>query len=466
MAQRIAEEFYDVVVVGGGSAGVASACAAARNGARTILVDAGPMIGGELVSGIPVDGCVSSRGDWAVGGFTRELFDECDRMGGYIGPVFDFRCLNVVCVDPEIMKIAVVNVVRRHKVKMLLYTFAEDVVVDNGRVVGVVVLNKNQRTLLRANVVIDCSGDGDVACAAGAPFECGDAASDNLQPVTLVFRMVGVETRPLLQFVVDHPEHFGLAENPGMNMTKAEAARGLYDQGVAKVFMVSDGPLMKEAIARGEMYKSSMVAVTPISIARKEVSLNTTRIGRLDATRTDQLSQALPDLMDQVWMCANFMRKYVPGFENAVFSGLAPRIGIRETRRIVGEYVLTGDDIMEARKRSDGVAKGCHELDIHLADTGHVRSAIKDGGSYDIPLGCLIARDLSNVLVAGRCLSSTREAHSSARVMGTCMAMGDAAGTAAAMMVQSNREGDIREVLVPTLRAKLKESGAVLDGIL
>lgn len=176
MARNISEEAYDVVVIGGGPAGIAAASAAARNGARTVLVEAGPMIGGELLTGMPIDGCVSSRGDWAVGGFTRELTAECDRLGGYIGPVFDFRCLNVVCIDPVIMKIAVVNVVRHNKVKTLLYTFADDVVVKDGRVTGVVVINKNGHTLLRGHTVIDCSGDADIACAAGAPFRdwrCG-----------------------------------------------------------------------------------------------------------------------------------------------------------------------------------------------------------------------------------------------------------------------------------------------------
>ena len=464
MAQMIREEEVDVLVIGGGSAGIAAACTAARNGARTMLVDAGPMIGGELLSGIPVDGCVSSRGEWVVGGFTRELFDECDRLGGYIGPLFDYRALHVVCVDPEIMKIAVINVVKKADVKLLLYTFADDVVVKDGVVQGVIVLNKNARTLVRAKVVIDCSGDGDIAAAAGAPFEVGNAETGDLQPVTMVFRMVGVDTERLLTFVRDHPEHFGLAEYLDIGMSKQEAANRLHAQGLPKVFLVADGPLMKQAIAAGDIYKSSMIAVTPVSLQRREVSLNTTRIGNLDATRTDKLSAALPDLLDQVWQCVRFMQKYVPGFEKAQFSGLAPRIGIRETRRITGEYVLTGDDIMQARKFPDGIGKGCHELDVHGSDTKHLRRTIKDGGSYDIPFGCLVPKGLKNVMVAGRCLSATREAHSSARVMGTCMAMGQATGTAAAMAVSANRFEDIREIPVPTLRAKLQEQGAVLEG--
>ena len=155
-------------------------------------------------------------------------------------------------------------------------------------------------------------------------------------------------------------------------------------------------------------------------------------------------------MLDQVWMCVNFMRKYVPGFENAVFSGIAPRIGIRETRRIVGEYVLTRDDVMQARKRDDGIGKGAHELDVHGSGAKHVRSTIKDGGSYDIPFGCLVPKNVPNMLVAGRCLSATREAHSSARVMGTCMAMGQAAGTAAAMCAADPKwKGDVRSIDLP-----------------
>jgi len=462
---QIRQERYDVVVIGGGSAGVAAAIAAARNGARTVLVDAGPMIGGEMLSGIPIDGCLSTRGEWVVGGIVRELFAECDRMGGYVGPINDYRSLNVVAVDPEVMKLAVVNKVREAGVTLLLYTFADDVIVENGKVTGVIVLNKNQRTLLTADVFIDCSGDGDIAVGAGAPFEIGNAETGDLQPVTMVFRMLGVETEPLLRFVREHPENFGLAEYADKRMTPAEAAEGLYKQGLPKVFLVANGPLMNQAIAAGDLYKTSMIAVTPISIARKEVSLNTTRIGNLDATKTDQLSKALPDLLDQVWQCARFMTKYVPGFEKAVFSGIAPRIGIRETRRIMGEYVLTRDDIMEARKRSDGIGKGAHELDVHGSGTKHIRSTIKDGGSYDIPFDCLVPRSVRNVMVAGRCLSATREAHSSARVMGTCMAMGQAVGTAAAMCTTANVwSGDVREVQVSRLRDILRDQGAVLDG--
>jgi len=465
MSNAIKQQDYDVIVLGGGSAGIAAAIAAARNGAHTILVDAGPNIGGEMLSGIPIDGCLSSRGEWVVGGISRELFAECERMGGYIGPIDDHRSLFVVAIDPEVMKLAVVNLVHKAGVELLLYTFAENVVVDDGVVKGVMILNKNRRTLLTGKVVIDCTGDADAAVDAGAPWEIGNASTGDLQPVTMVYRMQGIDTTRLLEFVRDNPEHFGLAEYADRGMTRKDAALGLYKQGLPKVFLVADGPLMKKAIADGEMYQSSMIAVTPISLQRREVSINSTRIGNLDATQTAQLSRSMPDLLEQVWMGVKFMQKYVPGFENAVFSGIAPRIGIRETRRIVGEYVLTKDDIMQARKRSDGIGKGSHELDVHGSGVKHERSTIKDGGSYDIPYDCLVPKKVKNMLVAGRCFSATRDAHSSARVMGTCMAMGQAAGTAAAGFAADPAwNGDVRSVNIDALRARLKAQGAVLDG--
>lgn len=453
-------EHWDVVVVGGGSAGIAAAVAAARNGARTVLVDAGPMIGGELLSGIPINACISTRGEWVVGGFARELVDLCESMGGLVSPYFDWRALWLVCVDPEVAKLAVMSLVRDAGVHLLLYTYATEVVVVDGRVNGVVVVNKTGRTLLTADLFIDCSGDADLAVRAGYPWEKGSGQGD-FQPVSMIFRMVGVEAEPLLQFVVDRPENAALGETLLEPKSKPECAQALYRQGVPSVFFDGKGPLLEAAMKRGELHPCGLLAVCPVSTPRKEVSLNTTRIANLDATDTRALSGALPKLLAQVWQCAAFLNRRVPGFESAHFSGIAPRIGIRETRRIVGEVVLTGKDVLGGVKRTDGVCKGAHELDVHGVGSAHRREIVKDGGSYDIPFGCLVPRGSANLLVAGRCLSATREAHGSARVMGTCMGMGQAAGTAAAMCVTDGTP--LRQLSVDQLRSRLAEQGAVLD---
>lgn len=320
MAQMINQLDYDVVVVGGGAAGVAASMAAAKNGAKVLLVEAGPMIRGEMLSGLPIDGCLSTRGEWVVGGIARELFDECDRLGGYVGHFYDWRTIWVVCTDPEIMKLAVVNSVRKAGVDMLLYTFAEDVVLRDGEVTGVVLVNKNQRTLVRAKVFIDASGDRDLAKLAGAPYETGNG-SGQFQPVSLVFRMQRVDFGRLLNFVAEEPDNVAAAENPYYaDIPRAEQIRRLVAQGYPKVFFVANGPLIRRAIADGDLHATALIGIGPVSMKRREIYCNTTRIADVDATRTDQLSRALPDLLDQVWASSGFLAKRVPGFETAQFS--------------------------------------------------------------------------------------------------------------------------------------------------
>jgi len=452
---------YDVVVIGAGSAGLAASISAARNGARTLLVDAGPSVGGELLSGLPLNACLSARGEWVVGGVVREMLDRCQAMGGLTPPYFDWRALWLVCVDPEIMKLVCPLMVAEAGVDLLLNTFAEDVIVEDGAVSGLMIHNKSGRPLVTAGVFIDCSGDADVAVRAGVLSEKG-GEDDTFQPVTLIFRMQGVETGPLLDFVVAHPEHVALGESEHIaGMSKSECAGRLRAQGIPSVFFEGKSELLSRAIATGELAACGILAICPVSAARGEVSINTTRIADLDATNPDALSAALPRLIDQVWLASEFLRRSVPGFEGAMFSGLAPRIGIRETRRIVGMEVLNTADVLSGRKRPDGIGKGAHELDVHGKGKMHRREMIKDGGSYDVPFGCLVPRNMRNLLVAGRCLSATREAHGSARVMGTCMTMGQAAGTAAAMCATG--QIGVSELSVGTLRDRLREQGAVLE---
>lgn len=458
-------EHYDVVVLGAGAAGVAAAAAAAKGGARTLLVDAGPMPGGELLSGMAIDGALNARGEWIVGGIARELFGELERLGGYIGPLNDWRLIWYVCVDPELMKLAVVRLLGRYGVELLLHTYALETIHSGGRVDGVVLLNKSGRSVVRASVFVDCSGDGDLAVAAGARYETG-SPSGELQPVSIMFRMAGVENAPLLEFLREHPEHFALGESAAIRggRTDAEIAAEVVRQGEPCVFLKADGPLLRGAIESGDMYPTALVMVQPTSRSRREVCLNTTRVANVDATRTRALSAALGELAGQVAQCAAFMQKRVPGFERAQISALAPRIGIRETRRIAGEHSLSGEEVLRARKSDAAVAKGSHHVDIHQDGAKQVRVPVDGGGSYDIPWGCLVPKGLKNLLVAGRCFSADRDAHGSARVMGPCLGMGHATGTAAAIIAQEGMP-DVRALPVRALRDQLRGDGAVLDGV-
>lgn len=461
MLESTREIEYDVVVIGGGSAGIAASIAAARNGARTLLVEASPMAGGELVSGISLLGMVSTCGEWIVGGVARRLLDAVDRLGGYIGPVFDYRSLRLVCYDPELMKFAVMEQLTEAGVDLMLYTLATGVLKDGGSVKGVFVQNKAGRQLVRAKVVIDASGDADLVEAAGGKTELGQGGS-TFQPPSLMFRMIGVDTARLLDGVVAQPGSYGLAEFPGLGMTQLQCAEALRQQGQPKVVMLGDRGLLKSAIAEGEMFPTSILAVLPVSVSRREVSINCTQIANVDATDPKNLSAALPTFFAQIQTTMRFLKARVPGFEAAQFSGVASKIGVRETRRFIGEHVLTEAEVLQARKRDDVVAKGGHEIDL-FAVTSHRRETIRDGGSYDLPLSVAIVKGARNLFAVGRCISATREAQSSARVMGTCMAMGQAAGTAAALCAGDRGwQGDIRETPIPELQRRLREQGAIL----
>lgn len=466
MAQKVNLLKYDVAVIGAGAAGVAAAIAASKNGARTILLDAGPMLGGELLTGMSVNGALNARGQYIVGGVATELYDECRKIGGFIGPVHDYRLICYVVLDPELVKIAIARLMDRYRVTPLLYSLVNEVVMDGDRVEAVGIVSKQQRTLLKAEYFIDCSGDADLAAMAGAPFELGDR-DGKLQALSIMFRMSGLEKGPLLSFVREHPENLAVGESDYIRAgrTDAELAEAIYRQGEPSVFFKAEGPLMQTAMNRGDLFPTALIMLYPTSRARREVCVNATRVAEnIDGTQVGKVSGVLLRLLDQVLTCSAFLQKNVPGFEQASISAIAPRVGIRETRRIVGEAILTGEDVRSGRKRDDGVAKGCHHIDIHSEGIVQVRIPVADGGSYDIPWGCLLPRHLSNVYVAGRCLSADREGHGSARNMGNCLAMGHAVGAAAGLSIAA-RMKDVRDLPVQKLRAALREQGAILDGV-
>jgi hypothetical protein len=467
MAQRMNHAHFDVVVLGGGAAGVAAAASAAKNGRKTLIVESGTMLGGELLSGMSLDGVLNARGEYVVGGISDELFAECRSMDGFIGPLHDQRLICYVCVDPEVMKIAVMRVLERHGVTPWLQTFAEDVVARDGIVTALIVVNKSGRTMVTADHFIDCSGDGDLAVLAGAPYEVSDSSGD-LQPLSLMFRMSNVDNRALLQFAQNNVDSLAVGESDYIrgNRTDQELVDLLVEQGQPSLFFKSEGPFLGDAIRRGDLAPTALIMIQPTSRVRREVCVNATRVGgNIDGTNTAAVSATVGTLMEQVWKTSEFLKKHLPGFEKAAFAALAPRVGVRETRRIMGDYVLTKEDVVSGRKFPDSaVAKGAQHVDIHQSGTTQIRIPIANGGSYDIPFGCLLPRGLKNVVIAGRCLSATREGMGTARTMGPCMAMGQAAGAAAAICAERGLV-EIRQLPVRDLQKRLKEQGAVIDGV-
>ena len=465
MPRSLDHRRFDVIVLGGGASGVVAAVAAANLGARTALVERGTAAGGELISGLAVLGSSNSRGEWLIGGPAKGLIDRCDKLGGFVGRPFDGRTMWGACVDPEVMKLVVPEALADAGVATYLAATATDVVAHEGSIHGLIVEGRGDPMLLTAAAFVDASGDAFVSRLAGAAFEQG-APDGTLQPVSLTFRAGPANYQQLLEFVRDNPQEFMLAESDVITKSPAECAADIYTSGLPFVCLQAEGEhtLLRTAMERGELYPTTGIYIYPTSVQRQELGLNTTRVVGVDPFDSAAEGSAMATLSGQVNQVVSFLRANVPGFANCQVSGVSGRVGIRETRRVVGEQRLETDDVVEGRKRDDVVAKGGHHVDVHGSGRHQQRIHVKDGKSYDIPFGALLPRHVANVMVSGRCFSSSREANGSARHMGSCMAMGQAAGTATALVAQQQLT-DLRELDLAHLQHVLRSEGAVLDGI-
>lgn len=445
----------DVLVVGGGPAGLGAAVGAADAGARVILAERYGFLGGNATAALvmplmsfhtdkksntahrtegnanllPAD---HGPGDPVVAGVLRRLLERLVAVGGAIPP--SLATGYVVPFDPEWFKLVALELLDEAGVHFLLHALASGVLAEKGRVLGAVFETKSGPVAIRARVTVDCTGDADLAVQAGAPFELGRA--DGLaQPMTLMFRMVDFERAAFERYVRENPSQW-------------RGVHGLWD-------------LVREATAAGELElprEDILFFATPHA---REVSVNSTRVTRVLGTDVWDLSYAECVSRRQMRQIAEFLRRYVPGFAGAYAAQSGINIGVRETRRVIGEYQLTGQDVLTARKFDDAVARGAYPVDIHdPKGTGTVLRRLPPGEAYDIPLRCLVPRRVENLLVAGRCLSGTHEAHSSYRVMPIVMATGQAAGVCAALAARGGASP--RAVRFAEVRDELLRQGASL----
>lgn len=413
----------DVLVVGGGPGGLGAALAAARSGARTILVERFGSFGGTWTAGI-----LSAIMPFP---YVRGLFDELQRRLAEMGA---WRGWNPAgghgdggSYDSEAIKLVLDRMVVEAGVVPYFFTQFADVIRESDLVTGVIVETKEGRAVIRARQIIDASGDGDVSVRAGAPFEQGRESDGATQPMTMIFKMVGVD---------DARAQEGRKDD--WSFSKAWAA----------------------AKAAGEVtIPREDVLATPNPRAG-EWNFNTTRIIGKDGTKVRDVSDAMIEGRRQVAEVAAFMRKYIPGFENAVVSETAPHIGVRETRRIGCDYHITSDDIVKVTPFEDCIARGNWYIDIHSpTGEGTERVHPPEGKWYEVPYRSIRPRGLANVLIASRCLDSSHEAHAAIRITPQVMAIGQAAGTAAALCVKQGLRST-RDLDAALLRETLRAQGA------
>lgn len=431
------DDSFDVMVIGGGISGALAAAAAGREGAKTLLVERTGALGGMATSGLVLYWNGLSDGQHFIqSGLARYIVDK----GRALMP--DRRSVDIeTCaggsIDPELTKSLLDGLIETHNVKMLLLTsFCTAKLGDNGNIQAVITANKAGLQAYGAKVYIDATGDADVVAAAGAPYE----KEAQMQPTTLCFAISGVSSYHYLF------EPHMAAHNVGRLICTSDKYPNV------KSVNLTNNLVGKDTVAFNAGHTWGIDGTDPADVTGALVT------GRKIA---GDIHRALCELRPN-------------GFAGACLMTTANLPGIRETRRIVGDYVLSMDDYLNRRSFPDEIARNSNPIDIHpptqkvSEEEFHTNNinrtnsypACGRGESYGIPYRCLIPRELNNVLVAGRPISVARDIYGSTRVMGPCMSIGEAAGIAAAMAAEAGISP--REVDAAVLRGKLREYGAYL----
>ncbi|MDG5815491.1 FAD-dependent oxidoreductase [Chitinispirillales bacterium ANBcel5] len=450
--KAVVAESCDVLVVGGGPAGIGAALGAAKLGAQVVLAERYGFLGGSATAALVMPlmsiftqhpkkqhaGDISmfptdhGWGEPVIAGAVRELIERLVKAGGALPPTY--KTGYVVPFDHEVFKFVAMEMVDEAGVHVLYHSFASECIMRK-KEPGVVFETKSGPVVINAKMIVDCTGDGDVATSAGGHYDVGRDTDGLVQPMTLYFRLTNFEKVAFENYARMHPDQW-------------KGVHGLWD-------------LVKQAALDGELDLPREDILLFGSPHPGEVSVNSTRVIRVLGTDIWDITYAEWESRRQMKHLEEFFKRYVPGFNKSYVIQSGIQIGIRETRRIKGDYCLNAQDVMEARRFDDVIARCIYPIDIHNpTGRGTVIKRVSPGEAYDIPLRCCIPKDLDNILVAGRCISGTHEAHSSYRVMPVSMSTGQGAGVCAALAARANVHS--RDVAIEDVQRELKKQGADL----
>ena len=441
-----------VLVVGAGSAGVTAALAAARNGAETLLIERSGFLGG-ISATLPWLGFHDREYRQVVKGLGQEFVDDLIASGDAVDPCMDPKCGSTFSFNFHAWKILAMKKLREAGVKILLQALYVDTLREGDRVTGVVLESKSGRQTIGADVVIDCSGDGDVAARGGLSWEKGRAKDGLVQAPTLVFTIGGVNRQELIAACKDPKFNYRewLAPYPDV---RERFVSNLDD--LPSFIFGGFADLITQAREAGDV-SIPQSRVVGVKLHRDdEFMVVMTRVLGLDPTDVESMSDAFANIYAQVPPIVTFFRKWIPGFSQCVLREVAPIMGVRESRRIMGDYVLTGDDVIAGRAFDDAVSMGGYHIDLHRPSGSWVESY--NVQAYTIPFRSLVSKDAENLMMAGKCISATHEAIGSTRVIPICMGQAQAVGTAAAMAVDTSKT--VRDIPIRDLQNRLIDQGA------
>lgn len=435
----------DILIVGGGPSGIMAAKAAAAPGIRVMLIENRAFLGGNLAIGLPILGFLGRKGNQIIQGLPQKFIDRMRERHAASEHKACKNHMSMTIIDPEAAKSVALDMLEESGVEVLMYTFCVDAIMEGHHLKGIIIESKAGREAILAKTVIDCTGDGDVAYRAGVECKMGDEHG-GMQPPTLMYCMKGVKMQELRDAIVNHPETYDMDVMPpeqfkeGMFITV-----GLRNQ-------------IKQATEDGlKIPVARTILIT--GLADDEIWVNMSRVSGVDSTKPESCTHGEIEARKQVYEITKYLQAYVPGFKDAWIEKFAPFLGIRESRVIIGKYILTAEDIVACRRFDDAIAVAGYPVDIHHATGGDCTMHFCED-CYDIPYRCLLPEKVENLLVAGRCSSMNHEAMASTRVMSTCMALGEAAGRAARIAVETKVKPS--GININTLRKELTDTGAYL----
>ncbi len=447
---------YDIAVIGGGPAGLATAITAARAGKRVVLLEKNGFLGGNLTIGLPLLGFLDEHGNRCIAGFGQELVDRLQAMDACYGIRPCPKHNSVANVDAEMVKILAFQMCKEAGVDVVLHVETIDVTVEQGEIKTVTLYGKCNRVTVAAKIFVDCTGDGDVACLAGCGYELGRGAQQELMPPTVMCTIEDVDDRALLDYVAQHPEEMKpmsatIQTKPGYDADYFRASPNYVFVGMTQLW----AKLKQQGICPVE--RGNIILINGVHPGQMYV--NTTRLLDVDGTDILDLTRGEMEGHLQLQKLVETFRAYVPGFENCYISAIAPNIGIRETRRMRGISYVTLQQALDGEVPHDSICLSGYTIDIHYNnENGTLFRKLQK--PFGIPYGCLVSRDISNLLFAGRCISVDDHVVGSTRVMPCCMAMGQAAGVAAAMAISAGMPP--AQVDVEALRQELLRQNAIL----
>ena len=440
----------DVLVLGGGPAGVCAAISAARNGAKTMVVEQSGMLGGMATQGLvgPFMTCYDKAGEkMIIRGLFEEIVERLVARGGALHPkgVFGNGPYSawipkghdhVTPFDPVELKVLLDEMCAEAGVKVLFHTVFTEPIVKDGKACGARLFGKGGYRTVSAKIVIDATGDGDYAFRAGVPTVLGDG-NGRLMPATMFFHICNVDSAKLIADIEANKHTF--------HKKDGVSYRGFHWY-VTKAIEAGEWDLPRRCL---NMYRG---------VGEDVWLVNNGRIPGIDSTDAESLTKAEIEGRRQTKVMMDFLRKYVPGCEKAILMCTGSMVGIRESRHVAGEAMLKVDDVMNGVVPKDSVFLAANSVDVHGGKNNPMVSSYKtiNANWYGVSYRCLVAKGVENLLLAGRCLSGEPAAAGAVRVMPPCMAMGPAAGTAAALCLKT---GDTPRTLdsaplLDTLRAQ------------